>query len=133
MNLFLSSATIRRMVAMLCSLFALIMIPQISMAQELTEQVKIERLIQAVESMNDASFVRNGSEYNAKHAAKFLRGKWDAQRKEVLTANDFIDKVATRSSTTGKPYLIRPKGAAESPCSDYLKAQLKKIEAVAPP
>jgi hypothetical protein len=133
MNLSLRSTAVHRAIAMFFSLFALILSPQVVHAEELTEQAKIEALIQAVESMNDATFVRNGSEYNAKNAAKFLRGKWDAQRKEVLTANDFIDKVATRSSTTGKPYLIRPKGAAETPCADYLKARLKTIEAAAKP
>ncbi|MFM2170875.1 MAG: hypothetical protein RI957_1104 [Verrucomicrobiota bacterium] len=97
-------------------------------AEELTEEAKIEALIEAVGSMNDASFIRNGSEYSAKNAAKFLRGKWDAQRKEVRNAKEFIEKVATQSSTTGKPYLIRTKGAIETPCAAFLQDRLKKIE-----
>lgn len=121
-------AGVKRMLAMLCMLFTLLMPTKAACAEEMTEQSKIEALIQSVESMSDATFVRNGSEYNAKNAAKFLRGKWDAQRKDIHTVNDFIDKVATRSSTTGQPYLIRSKGAAETPCADFLKAQLKKIE-----
>ncbi len=120
---------IGRIIALLCSLVALVIFSNHATAEEMTEQSKIEALIRSVESMNDATFVRNGSDYSAKNAAKFLRGKWDAQRKEVHSAVDFIDKVATRSSTTGKAYLIRPKAGAETPCADYLKAQLKKIEA----
>jgi hypothetical protein len=94
----------------------------------LTEQAKIESLISTIESLNDATFVRNGSEYNAKNAAKFLRGKWDANKEDIKTARDFIDKVATKSSTTGKPYVIRPKGAAEIACAEFLKTALKKLE-----
>lgn len=97
-------------------------------AAEMTEQAKIESLISTIESLSDATFVRNGSEYNAKNAAKFLRGKWDANRKDIHTARDFIDKAATKSSTTGKPYMIRPKGAAEISCAAFLNTALKKIE-----
>jgi len=100
-------------------------------AGELSEPAKIEALITTIESMSDAKFVRNGSEYSAKNAAKFLRGKWDANKDEVKTAGDFIDRIATKSSTTGKPYLIRPNGAAETPCADFLRSRLKQIEAAA--
>ncbi len=72
----------------------------------LSEQAKIESLLTTIESLSDATFVRNGSEYNAKNAAKFLRGKWDANKNDIKTARDFIDKAATKSSTTGKPYMI---------------------------
>jgi hypothetical protein len=99
--------------------------------QQLTETAKIETLISHIESLNDATFIRNGSEYSSKNAAKFLRGKWDANKKENHTANDFIDKAATKSSTTAKSYQIRLKGAAEKPCADYLKLQLAMIEAAA--
>lgn len=112
-------------ITLLCGLFS----PVLCAAETaLTEQAKIESLITTIESLSDATFVRNGSEYNAKNAAKFLRGKWDANKKDIKTANDFIDKVATKSSTTGKPYMIRPKGAAEIACADFLKTALKKLE-----
>lgn len=92
------------------------------------EKAKIEALITQVGTLSDATFIRNGSEYDAKTAAKFLRGKWQAHEKEIKTASEFIAKAATVSSTTGKPYLIRLKGAAAAPCAEYLAAQLMKIE-----
>ena len=92
-----------------------------------SEKDRIEALLTQVADLKDATFVRNGSEHDAKTAAKFLRGKWQSHEKEIASAEDFIDKVATRSSTTGKPYLIRMKGAADVPCADYLRAQLKKL------
>jgi Family of unknown function (DUF5329) len=93
------------------------------------EKAKIEALLAHVEKLEGAAFIRNGKDYDPKTAAKFLRGKWEANAKEILTASDFIAKAATKSSTSGKPYLIRPKGAPETPCADYLTAQLKLIEA----
>lgn len=92
------------------------------------EKEKIEALIKHVENLKDATFIRNGSSHDAKTAAKFLRGKWQAHQKETKTATDFIDKVASVSGTSGKPYLIRFKDADEVKCGDYLKEQLKKLE-----
>ena len=93
------------------------------------EKAKIEALIAHIEGLPGATFVRNGSDYNAATAAKFLRGKWKANDKEIKTASDFIAKAATLSSTTGKPYQIRLKDGTVTPCADYLTAQLKKLEA----
>ena len=62
------------------------------------------------------------------HAARFLRGKWDSNTKDIKTANDFIDKVGAASSTTGKDYLIRSKDGRETKSREFLRAELKKIE-----
>jgi len=90
------------------------------------EKAKIEALISHLETLKDAAFVRNGRDYDSKSAAKFLRGKWEANKKEINTAADFVSKVATKSSTSGKPYVIRLNGA-DTPCAVYLNAQLKKL------
>jgi hypothetical protein len=94
----------------------------------LSEKQKIEALIKHVEGLTDAKFVRNDREYDAKTAAKFLRGKWDANEDEIKTAKDFIEKAASVSSTSGKPYLIRFKGGKEIKSGEYLMSELKKLE-----
>jgi len=94
----------------------------------LTEKEKIEALIKRVETLKDATFIRNDKEYDAKTAAKFLRAKWDANKADVKTAKDFIAKVATASGTSGKAYLIRFKVGKEVKSADYLSAELKKLE-----
>ena len=43
-------------------------------------------------------------------------------------ARDFIEKVASFSGTSGKPYLIRFKDGSETKSRDFLLADLKKIE-----
>jgi Family of unknown function (DUF5329) len=93
-----------------------------------SEKQKIEALIKQVANLKDAKFVRNGSAYNADSAATFLRRKWEANESEVKTARDFIDKVASFSGTSGKPYLIRFKDGGEIKSRDFLLAQLKKLD-----
>jgi hypothetical protein len=94
-----------------------------------SEKQKIEALIKQIANLKDAKFVRNGSAYNADSAATFLRRKWGANESEVKTARDFIDKVASFSGTSGKPYLIRFKDGGEIKSRDFLLAQLKKLDA----
>lgn len=93
------------------------------------EKQRVEALISHLEELKDAAFIRNGKEYDAKTAAKFLRGKWDANEEKIRTADDFIRVAATRSSTTGKAYMIRLKGGDAQPCADYLREQLAKMKA----
>ena len=92
------------------------------------ERQKIESLIKQVGDLKDAKFVRNGSFYEPATAVRFLRGKWEANDAEVKTARDFIDKVASASGTSGKPYLIRFKDGREIKSQEFLLAELKKIE-----
>jgi len=92
------------------------------------EKQKIETLIKQVANLKDVKFVRNGSAYNADSGAVFLRRKWEANASEVKTARDFIDKVASFSGTSGKPYLIRFKDGKEIQSRDFLVAQLKKLD-----
>jgi hypothetical protein len=99
-----------------------------TLANPPAEKEKIESLIRAVEGLKDARFIRNGSEYDSSSAAKFLKRKWESQTKEIATARDFIDKAASSSSTSGKPYLIKFKDGKTIKCGDYLTGELKRIE-----
>jgi hypothetical protein len=93
------------------------------------EKQKIEALIKQIGDLKDAKFIRNGTTYEVSTAVRFLRGKWDANKDHVKSARDFINKVATMSGTSGKPYLIRFKDGKEIQSRDFLLAELKKIEA----
>lgn len=84
------------------------------------EKQKIEYLINHLETMKDATFIRNDKEYDARTAAFFLRRKWQVNKDKVRTSEDFIERIASRSSTTGKPYRIRMKNGKEIECGDYL-------------
>ena len=110
-------------------LFLLITIGHVAAASApANEKQKIEALIKQVSDLKDARFVRNGSTYNSNNAATFLRRKWQANQSEVKTARDFIDKVASISGTSGKPYLIRFKDGKEIHSRDFLLGKLKTLE-----
>jgi hypothetical protein len=96
--------------------------------QPLSEDQKIERLIRTVDELKDATFIRNGSEYDCHAAAKHMRDKWDYGKKQIHTAGEFIDKAASKSSASGKPYLIRFKDGREIESGAFLRDELKKLE-----
>jgi len=90
------------------------------------EKQKIEALIKKVAALTDATFIRNGSGYNATIAVTFLQAKWAANAANVKTARDFIDNIASMSGA-GKPYLIRLKDGREITGRDFLLAELQKL------
>ncbi len=96
------------------------------------EKDKIEFLIAQVGRLKESKFVRNGRVYSAETAATFLRRKWQANAPAVITARDFIDKVASFSGTSGKPYLIRMKDGTEVKSRDFLLAELNKLKNTMP-
>jgi hypothetical protein len=76
-------------------------------AQESNEADKIQYLISSIETLKGAEFIRNGKVYGAGKAADHLRFKLKWAGDRVKTAEDFIRLCATKSSLSGKPYLIR--------------------------
>jgi len=93
------------------------------------EQLRIERLIAAVGQRDHLSFVRNGSAHSAKGAAKFLREKLKARGAAVHTAQDFIDQIAARSSSSGQPCRIRFGDGRVVTSAQFLRAELARIDA----
>jgi len=61
-------------------------------------------------------------------AAEFLRRKWKSRRSEIHSAADFIEKVASFSSTTGKRYSIRWRDGTERSSAEFFRAKLSLLE-----
>jgi hypothetical protein len=93
-----------------------------------SEKQKIEALIRQLETLSDAVFIRNHKAYNAKTAAMYLRSKWEATLEDITTAEDFIAKIASVSSTSGQPYRIRFTDGHEVLSGEYLSRTLQKLE-----
>ena len=93
------------------------------------EMSRIERLIRYVEAQKDMKFIRNGSEYSCSDAGRFLRGKMEAMGAEVTTAREFIERIATKSSMSGRPYHVKFADGRMMPAADFLGEELKRIEA----
>jgi len=94
-------------------------------AQDDIEKKKIDFLISSVEKLKGAKFVRNGSEYNGEEAAKHLRMKLQNVL-VVQTADDFIRLCASKSSVSGKPYLIRLPDGKIIKSEKYFREKLKE-------
>jgi hypothetical protein len=94
----------------------------------MSEHAKIEWLIAQLETTQAVVFIRNGSEYTAKEAADHLRSKWKAAGDGIKTAKQFVELIASKSSTSGKPYQIRLADGALVLSGDYLRARLREIE-----
>jgi Family of unknown function (DUF5329) len=88
------------------------------------EARRIERLIDAVEKSTDHRFIRNGVDYDAGTAARFLRAKWGYARDRIRTAEDFVREIGTRSSTTGSRYRVRCPDGREEDGAAFLVRQL---------
>jgi len=104
-----------------------LILPHGNAAEPSGEEARIKALLSHVASLETATFIRNGKDYKATDAAEFLRRKWGANKESIKTASDFIKVAATKSSTTGKPYLIRFKDGKEVPCGEYLMQRLKAM------
>ena len=93
-----------------------------------SEPEKIEKLLAALAALEGAKFFRNEKEYSIGETIEHLRIKWKAADDEVTTAEQFIEHVASKSSVSGKPYVIRLDEKTVVPAGVYLRARLREIE-----
>lgn len=100
----------------------------ICQTKSLTEKEKIETLIKSVENLENAKFYRNGSVYDAAAAASHLRMKVSKAGDRVKTAEDFIEKIASKSSVSGEDYKIIFSDGKEIFTKIYFYNILKTIE-----
>ena len=74
-------------------------------------------------------FNRNGSWYSANDAVKHLKTKYRYLVKKGLikTAEQFIERAASRSSMSGKPYLVKCGDSKPVQTSDWFNDELKRF------
>lgn len=78
-------------------------------------------------------FYRNGQWFNAARAKRHLLSKLE-NAEEVTTLDsteEFIARVATKSSASGRPYQLRCAGAAATPSAEWLTSELAAIRSEA--
>ncbi|MGI8602682.1 MAG: DUF5329 family protein [Verrucomicrobiales bacterium] len=98
------------------------------LAREPREEARIEGIINAVEGLKGALFIRNGSDYDAKAAAGHLRLKLSRAGKRINTAEQFIEYCASRSSFTGEKYKIKLADGQVIEAAVFFKNKLKEID-----
>jgi len=86
---------------------------------------EIDQLLSAIQTSN-CTFVRSGQEYDGNAARRHLEFKLGFVRSRLDTADQFVDKLASSSSSTGEPYHIRC-GSTDNLARPWLDAKLKAI------
>jgi hypothetical protein len=71
---------------------------------------------------SSCTFIRNGSEYTGNEAADHVQAKYDYYKDQIETVDDFIDRAATKSELSGKPYTVRCEGKT-MPAADWIRAE----------
>ena len=94
-----------------------------------TPAAEIDALIDRVAHAKGVTFIRNGSEHTAAQAAEHLQRKRKAAGKRITTSEQFIDKLGTRSSMTGKPYRVRLPDGTEIDSAVWFNSLLRDIRA----
>jgi hypothetical protein len=59
---------------------------------------------------SECIFNRNGTDHEAVEASKHLQKKYNYARSRISTSEQFISRIASKSSITRKPYTVRCKG-----------------------
>jgi hypothetical protein len=92
---------------------------------------EIEHLLDYV-AQPGCQFNRNGSWYQGAEARDHLRQKYEYldKRKMVPDAESFIQRAASESSMSGKPYQVRCGAGAPTPSGPWLREELKRYRAV---
>ena len=96
-------------------------------APSAAEEKLIDTLILRVSKMDAMIFLRNGNEYNSADAAKHMQAKYDYFKKELVTAEDFIDRCASRSEMTGQAYKVKLTNGAVRDANEFLNSELRAL------
>lgn len=116
-------------------LLIIFLLPLSLFASDLNDQQLIEKLLNEV-GKSELTFVRNGKDHSGAAAKKHLEykynyvknGFWFWQKGEAVNVKDFIEKIASGSSTTGKDYFIKDKKGKLIPTRTWLRNKLKIIQ-----
>ncbi|ROZ63894.1 DUF5329 domain-containing protein [Ramlibacter sp. WS9] len=94
---------------------------------------EVEQLLSRL-AASGCRFQRNGSWYDAAEARTHLAKKYQhlQDRRPQSTTEDFIALAGSKSSASGKPYLVKCADQREVPSADWMTAQLKQLRAGKP-
>lgn len=92
-------------------------------ADEATTEAEIEYLMTAIGG-SGCTFVRNGKRHTASEAEEHIRMKYRRAWRHAKSAEMFIERLASRSSLSRKPYFMDCPGSDIVRSGDWLNAKL---------
>jgi predicted ThiF/HesA family dinucleotide-utilizing enzyme len=118
----------RRKITAALILAALALWAGAALALEGAEMDRVEAFLSLLSTKTDLIFVRNGSRHPVDKAVGHLNRKLSQAKSRVSTAEEFIDKAASASSISGKPYEIILPGGGTVPAREYFHELLKESD-----
>jgi hypothetical protein len=94
-----------------------------ALADEFDMDREIDFLLESVAS-SDCVFIRNGDEHDPVAARDHLAMKRKRGKRYYDTTEEFIERIASRSSWSGKDYYIRCGAGEPQTASDWFTARL---------
>jgi hypothetical protein len=91
------------------------------------EDKLITALIERVAKMTTMKFMRNGGAHSSTEAAEHMQAKYAYFKNEIVTAEDFIERCATRSELTGQPYTVKLGNDQEREANAFLQRELRAL------
>ncbi len=107
---------------LLCGLLLVFVLqPTVTFADSMNEE--IDHLISSV-GTGGCTFIRNGNRLTGRDARAHLKSKRRRNAHIIDSTEEFIEKIASQSVTSGKPYLISCKGANQQNGREWFTALL---------
>lgn len=99
--------------------------PTAAAAPSAKEAKAVEHLLQYIEK-SPHRFLVSGEEYDAAHFSAMVRQRYETETSRILTAEDFIDRAASRTLSTGRRYIYQRSDGSQSEVKGWLATELKK-------
>ena len=74
----------------------------------------------------ECRFIRNGKEYSPEAARNHIQKKYEYARNRIKTTEEFIQGIASKSSISGKAYMVRCNDQIML-CADWLRVELQRF------
>ena len=107
---------------------AILALPVWSAEPDAVTRAEVAHLLEYLQS-SGCQFQRNGSWYPSARAASHLNQKYEYMLKKGLVTNteSFIERAASESSASGKPYSVKCGDAAAVPSANWLWDELQRF------
>ncbi|MBM9576853.1 YfeK family protein [Leptospira sp. 201903070] len=89
-------------------------------------QNDLNLLMNSLESC-ECKFIRNGAEHDPKEAREHMERKLKATDGKIQTIPSFIEYIGSKSSVTGKPYLVKFADGKTIESAVWLKGKWEEI------
>lgn len=89
-----------------------------------SQRDEVMHLLEFVNS-TDCTFERNGTKHTGEEASKHIKRKYKHYRDKITTTEEFIEYSATKSTISGKEYLVYCGNGPPVKSRDWLLEELK--------